>query len=842
MPEKAGYLHREAQSGLKTIRKRWCVLSKEHVSLFFTQKQGHQRALGAVDLSDATVGPFEHKKRNFCFRIVDRNHQAHFYFTQNEADRDAWIKLIRRVIQGAGFQVLSADEEELARKRLEDKARKQLPTGKNAEEYKAMMRAKYEAQLKEHEQLVKSGKLAAVTGTSASLAGNKAQSMPARTTSSKAEKPNNTSNRIKVRKRVEPSGDKAALVNAAGDEHDADAESAVSMDEDTKTSESAKVEPADAAASRRRRRKSDEARVTAAGGAADAATSAESHDDEAAAGEKSGSASKEKSEGKEKSGAKGKADVGGAAASTSGDDAKPSKTKANAGDKASEKPTTESIVSLLEKATSEAKAKRQLTQSQQAQTAAAASAASAKDVPEGVETEQIEIDGQVITLVKRSVEKVAVSPEQVGEPAPREHNPNTLAVPAATASTKLTSSGDEDGTRAEAEANVREEVKRIKRAAEARAMARRKARQARLEAEQLELQKQKQELDARVELAKKRATEPTNAAAATDENKDTTDNTSDNNNDDKPVVSELALTGEASTGVTQAGDEPDGFLSPRKVVKKVRVRKVRKGSETADTIADDAAEKSGSDEQDGNDDDEETKADVHDAHQAAVDAEEAANAADKAEQEASLAAKEAADAVAKAKDDKAKDEAQAAKDAADKAAKHAADAAARARKDKEEAATAALHAEQTAKAKASEANKSAAELEAAAKAAEEELAAAEADVDEELAKLTAEQQAVADQLASKEAELQALAEELAQTAAAAIDESEDTEEEDKAHTPRPASPVSNITTTTTTTVVAASIDVVATNDVADNTATENKPTTDDKVEDDQQEQQQEQQQ
>lgn len=63
------------------------------------------------------------------FRIVDRNHQAHFYFTQNEADRDAWIKLIRRVIQGAGFQVLSADEEELARKRLEDKARKQLPTG-----------------------------------------------------------------------------------------------------------------------------------------------------------------------------------------------------------------------------------------------------------------------------------------------------------------------------------------------------------------------------------------------------------------------------------------------------------------------------------------------------------------------------------------------------------------------------------------------------------------------------------------------------------------------------------------------------------------------------------------
>ena len=97
----------------------------------------------------------------------------------------------------------------------------------------------------------------------------------------------------------------------------------------------------------------------------------------------------------------------------------------------------------------------------------------------------------MITLVKRSVEKVcrraytrvlasltrsptfpqvAVSPEQVGEPAPREHNPNTLAVPAATASTKLTSSGDEDGTRAEAEANVREEVKRIKRAAEARGL------------------------------------------------------------------------------------------------------------------------------------------------------------------------------------------------------------------------------------------------------------------------------------------------------------------------------------------------------------------------------------
>ena len=57
------------------------------------------------------------------------------------------------MIQSAGFQLLNEDDEEMVRKRLEEKARKQLPTGKSAEEYKAMMRAKYEAQLRENERI-----------------------------------------------------------------------------------------------------------------------------------------------------------------------------------------------------------------------------------------------------------------------------------------------------------------------------------------------------------------------------------------------------------------------------------------------------------------------------------------------------------------------------------------------------------------------------------------------------------------------------------------------------------------------------------------------------------------
>lgn len=66
-------------------------------------------------------------------------------------ERDVWIKLIRKVIQSTGFQVLTSDEEEQTRKRLEDKARKQLPTGKSAEAYKAMMRARYDVQVADSE-------------------------------------------------------------------------------------------------------------------------------------------------------------------------------------------------------------------------------------------------------------------------------------------------------------------------------------------------------------------------------------------------------------------------------------------------------------------------------------------------------------------------------------------------------------------------------------------------------------------------------------------------------------------------------------------------------------------
>jgi hypothetical protein len=45
-----GYLLREGTGALMNVKKRWFVLSSEHSSLFFAQKEGHQRALGMIPL------------------------------------------------------------------------------------------------------------------------------------------------------------------------------------------------------------------------------------------------------------------------------------------------------------------------------------------------------------------------------------------------------------------------------------------------------------------------------------------------------------------------------------------------------------------------------------------------------------------------------------------------------------------------------------------------------------------------------------------------------------------------------------------------------------------------
>ena len=60
----AGYLFREAQTGLKLIKKRWCVLSGEQVALFFTQKQG------VSERSRAAVGDAFFSNRRLCRCVV----------------------------------------------------------------------------------------------------------------------------------------------------------------------------------------------------------------------------------------------------------------------------------------------------------------------------------------------------------------------------------------------------------------------------------------------------------------------------------------------------------------------------------------------------------------------------------------------------------------------------------------------------------------------------------------------------------------------------------------------------------------------------------------------------
>jgi hypothetical protein len=47
-------LFREAQTGLKLIKKRWVVLSSEQVALFFTQKEGVRVVRSARQLADCS--------------------------------------------------------------------------------------------------------------------------------------------------------------------------------------------------------------------------------------------------------------------------------------------------------------------------------------------------------------------------------------------------------------------------------------------------------------------------------------------------------------------------------------------------------------------------------------------------------------------------------------------------------------------------------------------------------------------------------------------------------------------------------------------------------------------
>jgi hypothetical protein len=318
------------------------------------------------------------------------------------AERDLWIRLIRKVQQGAGFQVQSSDEEEQTRKRQEEKARKQLPTGKSAEAYKAVMRARYDLQVAENEvqrleklqssdpseahtsqlQAARSAlRHAAETVSTAESAVDEAapESMapPVSVASPPGKAPAGGAGAGASVPKIDTSGKGKRAppgkeARPARDEHSAESGGNDDDDDDTSSAESANGAMS--------ARSGDGALLTARG----------AHDDAPMSPKANASATKDAGASVEGAGSAPATTTGAVASATTSTTTASTTTSSAATDaKSSEPPTTASIVSLLRKATNEGQMKRRLE----------ASKSVGNDVGGGW-IEQVEVDGHMVTLVK----------------------------------------------------------------------------------------------------------------------------------------------------------------------------------------------------------------------------------------------------------------------------------------------------------------------------------------------------------------------------------------------------------------------------------------------------------